>query len=210
MFLMAAPDYLRPYLDAVAVHGAGFDSLLWANPPAQAARFAALARWSELEGRVVLDAGCGRADFLVFLLEHNIRPSRYIGVEAVEALAEAAEENVSGNAEIVHGDFIRNPGFLDQNADVIVFCGSLNTLSKGEFYETLGLAWKRTRSELAFNFLCSPRLASGEHLNCYAIGDVQQFAMERTNDIAIDDSYRDGDCTMVMRKTGQASFASRS
>jgi hypothetical protein len=241
---MAAPDYLRPYLEAVARHGAGFDSLLWANPSAQAARFAALARWSELGGRVVLDAGCGRADFLVFLLEHNIRPSRYIGIEAVEALAEAAEVNAkgqrefespggphpdpppeyqgrgkvrsgfctppNGNASIVHGDFIRNPGLLDQNADVIVFCGSLNTLSKREFYDTLGLAWKKTRSELAFNFLCSPRLASGEHLNWYAIGDVQQFAMERTRDIAIDDGYRDGDCTMVMRKTGQASFASRS
>jgi hypothetical protein len=197
---MAAPSYLRPYLDAVEQHGAGFESLLWANPPAQAARFAALSRWSELEDRVVLDAGCGRADLLDYLISQGIRPTRYIGIEAVEALAEAAEAKKLPNASIVRGDFIDNPALLDQNADVIIFCGSLNTLSPDAFHSTLRLAWQYTRSELSFNFLCSPRLASGSHLTWHGIGDLRRFAYGLTSDVAIDDSYRDGDCTIVMRK----------
>ncbi|MGD0768384.1 MAG: class I SAM-dependent methyltransferase [Tepidisphaeraceae bacterium] len=197
---MSPPAYLRPYLDAVQRHGAKFESLLWANPSAQAARFAALARWCELEARIVLDAGCGRADFLDYLLAQDIHPIRYIGLEAVETLAQAAQAKIPPNAAIVRGDFIDNPALLDQNAHVIVFCGSLNTLRPDDFYQTLRLAWQYTRSELAFNFLCSTRLAAGKHLTWHPIADVLDFAHALTADVALDTAYRDGDCTIAMRK----------
>src|SRR5277367_4796987 len=103
---MPAPAYLRPYLDAVDKHGAKFESLLWANPSSQAARFAALARWCELDGRIVLDAGCGRADFLEYLHQRKIVPAKYIGIEAVAELAEAAERKNLPDAQILRGDFI--------------------------------------------------------------------------------------------------------
>jgi hypothetical protein len=198
---MPDPPYLRPYLDAAAKHGAGFDTLLWANPAAQAARFAAIARWTELENRIILDAGCGRADFLDYLLNQKIRPAHYIGIEAIEPLAHAAEIKHLPRATIQLGDFLATPQLLDQNADVIIFSGSLNTLTPDDFYSSLRLGWQFTRNELAFNFLCSPRLAAGNHLNWYPIGDLKRFAQDLTSDLAIDDSYRDGDCTIVMRKT---------
>jgi len=197
---MSPPAYLRPYLDAVGRHGAKFESLLWANPSAQAARFAALARWCELEDRIVLDAGCGRADFLQYLLERGIKPAKYFGIEAVEELAAAAERKNLPRAVIIRGDFIDSPAILDRNAQVIVFSGSLNTLSTDEFYQTLRLGWEFTQSELAFNFLCSPRLASAKHLTWHRKADVLELAYSLTGDVAVDDSYRDGDCTIVMRK----------
>jgi SAM-dependent methyltransferase len=197
---MAAPAYLRPYLDAVGRHGARFESLLWANPSAQAARFGALARWCELEDRVVLDAGCGRADFLQYLLEQGIKPAKYFGIEAVEELAAAAERKNPPWAVIIRGDFIDEPAILGRNAQVIVFSGSLNTLSSDEFYQTLRLGWEFTQSELAFNFLCSPRLASAKHLTWHRMADVLELAYSLTGDVAVDDSYRNGDCTIVMRK----------
>jgi hypothetical protein len=198
---MPSPAYLKPYLDAVQRHGAGFESLLWANPASQAARFAALVRWCELGNRVILDAGCGRADFLDYMLAKGIRPARYIGIEAVEDLAAAARHKNLPGTEIVSGDFIDDPSLMERGADVVIFSGSLNTLSVPHFYQSLQLGWRHTRSELAFNFLCSPRLAYGTHLTWHALSDVRKFAYELTSDVAIDDSYRDGDCTMVLRKT---------
>jgi SAM-dependent methyltransferase len=197
---MPSPHYLRPYLDAVGKHGAKFESLLWANPSAQAARFAALARWCEIEDRILLDAGCGRADFPQYLHQHSIEPAQYIGIEAVEDLASAAEKKNLPNAKIIRGDFIDDPTILDCKADIIIFSGSLNTVSPDDFYQTLRLAWDYTQSELAFNFLCSPRLASGNHLNWHKKADLLEFAYSFTTDVAVDDSYRDGDCTIVMRK----------
>jgi hypothetical protein len=200
---MPDPPYLRPYLDATARHGAGFDSLHWANPAAQAARFAAIARWTEIENRTILDAGCGRADLLDYLLNQRIRPRRYIGIEAVEPLAQAAEQKNLPNAEIQRGDFLANPDILNQHADVIIFSGSLNTLTPEDFYSSLRIGWQFTRSELAFNFLCTPRLAAADHLSWYPIGDLKRFAENLTPDVAVDDSYRDGDCTIVMRKLAE-------
>ncbi|HEY1922460.1 MAG TPA: class I SAM-dependent methyltransferase [Tepidisphaeraceae bacterium] len=197
---MADPSYLRPYLDAAERHGGKFESLLWANPSAQAARFAALAKWSEMQGRIVLDAGCGRADLLDYLVNQGIGPREYIGVEAVEVLAEAAGRKKYPNASIIRGDFVVDPTLLDQGADVIVFSGSLNTLSTVDFYQSLRIAWQYARCELAFNFLCSPRLASGKHLTWHAMSDVQAFAFRLSGDVAVDDSYRNGDCTVVIRK----------
>jgi hypothetical protein len=197
---MSSPAYLRPYLDAVGRHGARFESLLWANPSAQAARFGALARWCELEGRIVLDAGCGRADFLQYLIDQGIEPAKYFGIEAIEVLAAAAEKKNLPGAIISRGDFIDEPAILDRNAQVIVFSGSLNTLSSDEFYQTLRLGWEFTQSELAFNFLCSPRLASAKHLTWHRMADVLELAYSLTGDVAVDDSYRNGDCTIVMRK----------
>jgi hypothetical protein len=199
---MPSPAYLRPYLDAIERHGAGFQSLLWASPASQAARFAALMRWCELDQRVIVDAGCGRADFLEYLHARQIRPARYIGIEAVEAFAEAAEEKNLPGAEIVRGDFIREPGLLDRGGDVIIFSGSLNTVSVGEFYQSLRAGWTYTRSEVGFNFLCSPVLAYGAHLTWHALAKVKEFAFEQTTDVAVDETYRDGDCTIVLRKPG--------
>jgi SAM-dependent methyltransferase len=197
---MSARTYLRPYLDAVGKHGAKFESLLWANPSSQAARFAALARWCELDGRTVLDAGCGRADFLTYLHQRKIMPAKYIGIEAVAELAEAAVQKKLPDVQIILGDFIDDPQILNRNADVILFSGSLNTLSTDDFYQTLRLAWQYTHSELGFNFLSSLRLASAQHLTWHRKPDVLELAYSLTADVAVDSTYRDGDCTVVMRK----------
>jgi hypothetical protein len=153
-----------------------------------------------LERRIVLDAGCGRADFLEYVRARGINPAKYTGIEAVEELAAAAEQKHLAGATILRDDFIENPRTLDRNADVILFSGSLNTLSAHDFYQSLRIAWGYTRSELSFNFLCSPRLASAAHLTWHPKRDVVEWAFAQTSDVAVDDSYREGDCTMVLRK----------
>src|SRR2546423_741814 len=109
MNVLAQPDYLQPYLSAVQRHGDGFGALLWASPRTQAARFDAFTRLCELDAHSILDAGCGRADLLDFLLSRSIRPDHYTGLEAVAALADTAESKRRPNSLIVRADFIAEP-----------------------------------------------------------------------------------------------------
>jgi len=197
---MPSPGYLEPYLRASERFGGGFKSLLWASPKSQAARFDAAARLCPMQGRSVLDAGCGRADFLWQLLENQIVPSRYIGIEAVEALADFAEARGLANARIIRGDFVLDRSLFDQEAEVIVFSGSLNTLGREEFFRTLDLAWRAAKRYLVFNFLCSPRLSAGKHLTWYDRAEIIDFAANYTGKFAFADDYLDGDCTMMMEK----------
>src|SRR5207237_7660557 len=91
MTQLAEPTYLTPYLDATQRHGAGFASLLWASPSSQAARFDAISRLYDFNKKTMLDAGCGRADLLDYLIDRWNRPQHYIGVEVMDCLADAAE-----------------------------------------------------------------------------------------------------------------------
>src|SRR2546423_362515 len=106
---MNAPDYLQPYLNATRRYGAGFGSLLWASPRTQAVRFQTLLRAVDVTDLTVLDVGCGRGDLLVYMLNRGIYPRSYIGLEAVEALAGAAEAKRLPNCRIVRGDFVHDP-----------------------------------------------------------------------------------------------------
>jgi hypothetical protein len=201
--VLAEPDYLQPYLTAARRHGCGFGSLLWASPATQAARFDAFARLCELDGHSVLDAGCGRADLLDFLLARGVHPDHYTGLEAVAALADAAETKRRPHSLIVRADFVAEPARLFTGADVMIFSGSLNTLQPQSFYEVLRTAWQAAVHELAFNFLASPQLAAIDYLHWHRPFDVMEFARELGGEVEMLDDYLPGDCTIRIRKPAE-------
>jgi len=194
------PTYLIPYLEAAGEHGPGFRSLLWASPSSQAARFEALVRAYDFRGRSILDAGCGRGDFLDYLLGRGIVPDHYVGIEAVEALAAAAERKHHARCTILRADFVREPGRLFVGADAVVFCGSLNTLDNEAFYATLGRALDAAGDALVFNFLSSSHLAHARYLTWHSALDVRAFFEQRGTPVKVLEGYVQGDATGMARK----------
>ena len=196
--------YLMPYLKAAERHGAGFCSLLWASPQTQAARFDAIRRLGDLHGKSVLDVGCGRADLLDFLIRRGVRPADYTGIEAVAALAAAAEDAcvrwAGVRARVIRADFVREPLRLFAGADVVVFSGSLNTLDDAPFYTTVRRAFEAAAERLVFNFLCSTYLAGAEYLRWRRPEDVLRFASILSDDVRTLDDYLPGDFTVALTK----------
>lgn len=192
------PKYLKPYLDASRIHGGGFQTLLWASPETQAARFQAFTRLVDFHGLCVLDVGCGRGDLLDYLYAQGQVPAEYVGIEMVPALAQAAE---SMGVRIVRRDFVADPACMFTGSDVVVLCGSLNTIDDDAFYSTLKRAFDATAHLLVFNFLCSTNLAGASHLYWRKTEVVERycrnvlgFAPEVISD------YMDGDVTFLLRK----------
>ena len=97
---------------------------------------------------------------------------------------------------IVRADFVAEPARLFAAADVIVFCGSLNTLDPADFYAALRTAAQAAVEEVVFNFLSSPRLAGAVYLNWYPPETVLTFLRELGGDIEMLEDYLEGDCTM--------------
>jgi hypothetical protein len=198
-----AEAYLEPYLRAASRHGDRFASLLWASPKTQAARFDAICRLADMQRRRMLDAGCGRADLLDFLLERGIEPAEYIGIEAVDELAAAAMRKQLPKAQIVHGDFVRDPKQLEVGADVIVFSGSLNTLGPEQFYLSLRQGWEAADEVLVFNFLAATHIASAQWLTWHHAADVLTQMRQLSNQVRMLEDYLDGDCTIAVFKSGR-------
>ena len=200
-----AEDYLEPYRRAASRHGDRFGSLLWASPKTQSARFDAICRLAGLAGRRVLDAGCGRADLMDFLQQRGVEPAEYIGIEAVDELVAAAMQKKLPKAQIIHGDFVRDPQMLEIGADVVVFSGSLNTLEPDQFRISLKQGWEAAGEVMVFNFLAAAHIASADWLTWHHAEQVLEFARSFSSEVRMLEDYLDGDCTIAVWKSGKIS-----
>jgi hypothetical protein len=189
--------YLKPYHTAARRHQADFKSLLWEGKRAQALRFQAITRLCNLNNKSVIDVGCGRADLLDYLLARKITPSFYTGIEAVSILARAARKKATATCEIVQDDFVSEPKCLSRGADVILFSGSLNTLSSRQFYCSVHAACTAA-PQVVFNFLASPRLAGTDYLFWHQPQAIRQMARARGLKFQSLSDYIDGDCTISL------------
>ena len=152
------------------------------------------------DGLRVLDVGCGRADFFDHLNARRTKVARYVGLEAVPALVDAARAKARGNVQIVEGDFVADPQRLRVGAQVIVMSGSLNTLESAEFYSTLRHAYDAADEMLVFNFLCSTSLAGASYLRWHPLDEVLKFAQTLGPRVRTLEDYLPGDCTVGMMK----------
>lgn len=195
------PEYLKPYARAVQRHGgADFRVLLWASRRTQEQRFDALLKLADPTGLVVLDLGCGRADLLDFMLARGQRPRRYVGLEGVRELADAARRKNLPDSRIILADFVREPRRMQAQADIVYCSGALNTIDSDAFYVAIRNAFAAAGSALVFNFLSSDLLAGVSYLNWHRRSEVLHFARSLTRAVEVDESYIDGDCTIRMRK----------
>ena len=192
--------YLAPYTRARQRKLRGARALLWVGPRDQRIRFEAIVRNCPLQGRRVLDVGCGPADLLGFLRKKGITPAHYTGLEAQEWLVRSARRRRYPDCTIVRADFVQDPQHLSVGADVVIFSGSLNLLPSPAFYRALSAAWAATRESLVFNFLSTPELASAIWLFWHPRAAVLRLAHRLSADVRVDDAYEAGDCTVVMRK----------
>jgi hypothetical protein len=199
------PDYLAPYFNAARRHGGGFGALLWASPQTQAARFDAICRLEHLNGRSILDLGCGRADLLEYCRSQRIIPADYLGIEAVPDLAAAAQITVGRHrhARIVQADFVEQPAAMMVGAQVVAISGALDALAAAAFYATIRRAFHAATEALVFNFLDSAFLAAAAYLEWHSRADVLAFAKTLSPDIRVLHDYLEGDSTVAIRKGQQ-------
>lgn len=172
--------WLEPYRHAAARGGASFGTLLWRSEEFQRARFRVFEQMIDLTGRVVIDCGCGRADFLAYLVERDIAYRAYVGIDALPVMVEHCENRIKKQnllrARAVLGDFASGEAAFERyirelgagthavggGGEVFVFSGSLNTCEQGFALGVLERAWRaiapapgaeRPGAALVFNFL---------------------------------------------------------
>ena len=200
-------QYLAPYERALAKGGPRFEALLWASPQSQRARFRTITEMVDLRGRVVLDAGCGRADLARFMIEQGIAYKKYIGMDAIPAWLTACRACELPRAEFVEADFVSASTSFGGggDADVVVFSGSLNTLEAPRAREVLARAWDSGVGTLVFNFLSTrDRVRPSEdqfRVNRLCPMEMMRWARDRCGDVGIRHDYlQDRDCTIRMSR----------
>lgn len=209
--------YLQPYREAVRDLGASFGSLLWKSPDAQRKRFDVIIDACALRGRVVADMGAGLGDLAVRMHQRGVEYGRYLAVEGVDELAEAARERLAAVPEcvVVEGDFVADERLFaslvrDHGVEIFAFSGSLNTLTQRATERVLDRAWSAIRGarggQLVFNFLSDRGARTGENTgpaHRFDTAGMTAWALERTPLVSLRTDYWQGhDATVWMRASG--------
>jgi len=202
------PDYLEPYHDAVARHGATFPALLWQREEAQERRFGAILDEIRPAGQDVLDVGCGLGDLYMSVVRRRIALRSYRGIEAIPCLAAEAEKRVGACVCIQCGDPLQTPSLLaDPPADWIILSGTLNTMRDDDARLLVLACDAAARRGVAFNFLSD---AVAPELRARDCGPARRFdtaswlswTRETGRRVRLRDDYLGGhDALIVMEKS---------
>lgn len=204
------PEYLQPYEEAVATHGPGFRATLWRESGYQRTRFRVMAELLGAMGLAnpsLVDAGCGLADFAAYLHEQRVPFQRYLGVEGVAEMADAARQRGLADVRIRVADFAVEPQALlpsPVDEQVLLFSGSLNSFRQEPALAVLDRVWAAGPRALIFNFLSDanrlPPAAPGDPAHRFDTRALLNWAFDCTPRVAFRQDYFEGghDATIAM------------
>ncbi|GAA3965506.1 class I SAM-dependent methyltransferase [Mucilaginibacter dorajii] len=189
-------DYHR---SMISFHGnTGPAALGWRDRESQLIRFKVLAGIADLDKCSILDAGCGHADFLGFLLP-KYPDLVYTGVEQIPELLNEAERRYGNRPDttLMPGDFTDTPLSL---ADYVFASGSLNYYQTDPdfIYRAIKILYNCSKKGLAFNLLHT--IIPNGLLAAYEPGKILDFCKTLSDRCILTDNYSEEDFTIFMYK----------
>ena len=146
---MGINDLTTHYRYLLQQHGDSPEAVQHSSQESQEARFRILSEIADLNGKRVLDFGCGTAHFASYLKELDI-DCTYVGVDIVPEFLDIAKAKHPAHS---FGDW---SDFMDEEFDFAFASGVFNNkmIDNKSFYEsTLTALFERVRGGVAFNMM---------------------------------------------------------
>lgn len=190
------------YQDKVRTYGYDHRGLGFGQRSSQEKRFEALLGLGDLDGRRILDVGCGFGDFLSFLHERGIEP-RYTGLDVCAPMIDRCEERfaATGSRFLVADALAFQP---DGPYDFVIASGLFGLEAEGareRIRPTMERMFAWCGTGLAVNFLSgrSPRPAAQRVY--VEPADALAIAFDLTPAVRLDHTYLPNDFTIHLYKT---------
>ena len=164
-----------------------------------AIRFRELVKDVPVEGKSILDAGCGMGDLLPYLYAKSSN-FKYLGVDKKPAFIEIAKKRYEGH-DFKVGDPFKNK---IEMFDVVLSSGVMNGNVKNWLNKRRGMIanlFEQTGEVLAFNMAGGLKPIPDDPLIAYADPNViLEFCKTLTKRVILNTEYLDKDFTIVMFK----------
>lgn len=180
--------------------GAGTSEALgWQSEHSQTARFAMLAGIGDMNGRSVLDIGCGHGDLSAYLRKRYTLLN-YRGIDLLETFVAIAANNY---VQIPATSFYLGDCYKADlvKADYVLASGSLSyhTAEADQIYKIITKLFNTCVIAFGFNLL-SKIDTQGGILMTYEPESILQYCLTLTEKVILHNNYLEGDYTIWMYK----------
>ena len=178
----------RSYAKSYQRHNGGVRSLQWANYRAAAIRLRELVQNIPLEGKRILDIGCGFGDLIPFIAAQTLNFT-YTGVDLLHEFTEEAQKRYP-ECKFVTADYFSKPfGTFD-----VIFCsGALN--GRGDAIEErkrkIQKMFNNAKEVLIFNMAGGTNIQNSENSKLFYADstDILSFCISLTPKIIFKQHY---------------------
>ena len=180
--------------------GGTAEALGWRRPESQTKRFDVIVQVGDLNGRSVLDVGCGYGDLKDYL-DQRFSDFVYIGIDQMHEFISEAEERYKGRAEthFFETDFstVQLP-----NVDYVIASGALAYRSNDpDFHmDMVRKMYDSAAYALAFNMLDADRFPEHPLLRGHNLDEVVRRCRDLCPNVQVIQGYLDDDFTVFMRR----------
>ncbi len=199
---MASSDNLTPtgiYSEAFKEYGESPKALHWTSYRSQAVRFKVLVDDLNIEGKTILDAGCGLGDVIPYLYAKSLDFS-YLGVDQSQAFITVAKKRYEGENFMVLNPFEKPAGKFD----IVISSGVMNAdISDWLNIRKLMITvlFEQSKEVLAFNMAGSYHPPPPSRKIAYANAqEILDFCKSMTSKVRIKTGYLPKDFTVLMHK----------
>ena len=191
----------RWYEDKVRTYGFDHRGLGFRSRSSQVKRFEALLELGDLDGRRVLDVGCGFGDLLAFLQERGIEPI-YTGIDVCEPMVRRCIERFGTQGRFEVADVLEYEP--KQTFDYVIASGLFGLDADGVRERILPslermVGWARIGA--AVNFLSAAYPTPAENRIYVEPGKAMEAALTLAPAVRLDHSYLPNDFTLYLYRT---------
>lgn len=197
MSFFSFSEIKEDYDKGLRLYGESPKALLWWDYRSMALRFRELVRDVPLDGKSVLDAGCGMGDLLPFLYAESTS-FKYLGVDKNKGFIEIAKKRYEGHQFKVGNPFKNKVGTFD----VVLSSGVMNGnqpdwLAKRK--QMIKALFNQTGQVLVFNMAGGLKPIEHDSLIAYAdASEIFDYCKTMTNRLILRTEYLHKDFTIVM------------
>jgi SAM-dependent methyltransferase len=187
------------YDKSLTQYGPGPKALLWWDYRSMGVRFRELVKDVPVEGKSILDAGCGMGDLLPYLYAKSAN-FKYLGVDKKRDFIEIAKKRYEGHDFQLGDPFSKKIGMYDVVLSSGVMNGNIkNWLNKRQ--AMIANLFDQTGEALAFNMAGGLKPIPDDPLIAYADPKVIfDFCKTLTDRVILNTEYLNKDFTITMFK----------
>ncbi len=181
-----------------------YEILGWENKESQHIRFSILTKNVNINGKNIIDIGCGAADLLKFLTSEGIRNFSYCGVDISEKMLQYASR-LFPQIDFHSVNLIEQPDYFPEKSFDILYSSGIFNLKFGDnlnfFKEMFEIFYRITSETIVFNLLSDRSNEKEDKYHYFSKTEIEDFI--RTfplYSIEIVDDYLINDFTVICDK----------